>query len=298
MPQIDLHGIFPPITTPFINDSVAYDKLASNIEKWGRTGLRGFVVLGSNGEYVCLSEEEKRKVVETVVQAAPEHMSVIAGTGCESTKETIRLTADCAALGAHAALVVTPHYFGGKMTEAALVKHFTAVADSSPIPIILYNVPKFTHVNLTVNVVARLSRHANIIGIKDSTGNVIQLGEFLNQVEDDFSLLVGTAGALFGGLTLGCAGGVLALANVAPQNCVKIYEFIKQGDYEAAKQLQLKMIPLNQAVTATYGVPGLKAAMDMLGYFGGNPRPPLLPSSEKDKSEIRDILIKAELLGA
>jgi 4-hydroxy-2-oxoglutarate aldolase len=298
MSIIDLHGIFPPITTPFIDDNVAYDKLASNIEKWSRTGLRGFVVLGSNGEYVCLSEEEKRKVVETVVQAAPEHMSVIAGTGCESTKETIRLTADCAALGAHAALVVTPHYFGGKMTEAALVKHFTAVADSSPIPIILYNVPKFTHVNLTVNVVARLSRHANIIGIKDSTGNVIQLGEFLNQVEDYFSLLVGTAGALFGGLTLGCAGGVLALANVAPQNCVKIYEFIKQGDYEAAKQLQLKMIPLNQAVTATYGVPGLKSAMDMLGYFGGNPRPPLLPSSEKDKSEIRDILIKAELLGA
>ena len=298
MPQIDLHGIFPPITTPFINDNVAYDKLASNIEKWGRIGLRGFVVLGSNGEYVCLSEEEKRKVVETVVQAAPEHMSVIAGTGCESTKETIRLTADCAALGAHAALVVTPHYFGGKMTEVALVKHFTAVADHAPIPIILYNVPKFTHINLTVNVVARLSQHANIIGIKDSTGNVIQLGEFLNQVETDFSLLVGTAGALFGGLTLGCAGGVLALANVAPQNCVKIYEFIKQGDYEAARQLQLKMIPLNQAVTATYGVPGLKSAMDMLGYFGGNPRPPLLPSSEKDKSEIRDILIKAELLGA
>ncbi len=297
MSIIDLSGIFPPITTPFINDSVAYDKLASNIEKWGRAGLRGFVVLGSNGEYVCLSEEEKRKVVETVVQAAPEHMSVIAGTGCESTKETIRLTADCAALGAHAALVVTPHYFGGKMTEAALVKHFTAVADNAPIPIILYNVPKFTHVNLTVNVVARLSQHANIIGIKDSTGNVIQLGEFLNQVEDDFSLLVGTAGALFGGLTLGCAGGVLALANVAPQNCVKIYEFIKQGDYEAARQLQLKMIPLNQAVTATYGVPGLKATMDMLGYFGGDPRPPLLPSSEKDKSEIREILIKAELLG-
>jgi 4-hydroxy-2-oxoglutarate aldolase len=224
-------------------------------------------------------------------------MSVIAGTGCESTKETIRLTADCAALGAHAALVVTPHYFGGKMTEAALVKHFTAVADSSPIPIILYNVPKFTHVNLTVNVVARLSRHANIIGIKDSTGNVIQLGEFANNVAADFNLLVGTAGALFGGLTLGCAGGVLALANVAPQNCVKIYELIKQGDYEAARQLQLKMIPLNQAVTATYGVPGLKATMDMLGYFGGDPRPPLLPSSEKDKSEIREILIKAELLG-
>ena len=296
MSQIDLNGIFPPITTPFIDDNVAYDKLASNIEKWSRTGLRGFVVLGSNGEYVCLSEEEKRKVVETVVQAAPEHMSVIAGTGCESTKETIRLTADCAALGAHAALVVTPHYFGGKMTEVALVKHFTAVADHAPIPIILYNVPKFTHINLTVNVVARLSRHANIIGIKDSTGNVIQLGEFLNQVETDFSLLVGTAGALFGGLTLGCAGGVLALANVAPQNCVKIHELIQEGEFEAAKEIQLKMIPLNQAVTATYGVSGLKTALDLLGYFGGEPRPPLLRSSDEEKSAIVEILKKADLL--
>jgi 4-hydroxy-2-oxoglutarate aldolase len=199
-----------------MDDNVAYDKLAANIEKWGQTGLKGFVVLGSNGEYVSLSEEEKRKVVETVVQAAPEHMSIIAGSGCESTRETIRLTADCAALGAHAALVVTPHYFGGKMTDAALIQHFSAVADNSPIPIILYNVPKFTHVNLTVNVVAQLSGNANIIGIKDSTGNVIQLGEFLNQVDSNFSILVGTGGALYGGLTLGCAGGVLALANLTP----------------------------------------------------------------------------------
>jgi len=297
MSPIDLNGIFPPIPTPFIDDSVAYDKLASNIEKWGRTGLKGFVVLGSNGEYVSLSEEEKRKVVAKVVETAPEHMSVIAGTGCESTKETIRLTADCAALGAHAALVVTPHYYGGKMNESALIKHFTAVADSSPIPIILYNVPKFTHVNLTVNVVALLSRHANIIGIKDSTGNVIQMGEFLNQVGTDFSLLVGTAGALFGGLTLGCAGGVLALANVAPQNCVKIHELVQDGDYKAAQQIQLKMIPINQAVTATYGVSGLKTALDLLGYFGGEPRPPLLRSSDEEKSAIVEILKKADLFG-
>jgi 4-hydroxy-2-oxoglutarate aldolase len=297
MPQIDLNGIFPPITTPFIDDSVAYDKLASNIEKYGPTGLRGFVVLGSNGEYVSLSEEEKRKVVETVIQAAPEHMSVIVGTGCESTRETIRLTADCAALGAHAALVVTPHYYGGKMTEAALIKHFSTVADQSPIPILLYNVPVYSHVNLTVNVVAPLSQHPNIIGIKDSTGNVIQLGELLNQVDDDFSLLVGTAGALFGALTLGCVGGVLALANVAPQNCVRIYELIQAGDFEAAKKLQLKMIPVNKAVTAIYGIAGLKAALDLLGYFGGEPRAPLLRSSDEEKSAIVEILKTADLFG-
>jgi 4-hydroxy-2-oxoglutarate aldolase len=223
-------------------------------------------------------------------------MSVIAGTGCESTRETIRLTADCASLGAHAALVVTPHYFGGKMTEAALVKHYTAVADNSPIPVILYNVPKFTHVNLNVNVVACLSQHANIIGIKDSTGNVIQLGEFLNQVDADFSVLVGTAGALYGGLALGCAGGVLALANVTPENCVRIHELVQEGNYKAARQIQLRMIPVNQAVTATFGVSGLKTALDLCSYFGGEPRAPLLPSSSEEKTAIVNILKQAGLI--
>jgi 4-hydroxy-2-oxoglutarate aldolase len=252
MAQIDLNGIFPPVTTPFMDDKVAYDKLASNIGKYGRTGIKGIVVLGSNGEYVSLSEEEKRKVVETVVQATPDHMSVIAGTGCESTGETIRLTADCAALGAHAALVVTPHYFGGKMSDVALIKHFTTVADHSPIPILLYNVPQFTHVNLTVNVVAQLSGHPNIIGVKDSTGNVIQLGEFIHQVDADFSILVGTASALYGALTLGCVGGVLALANITPETCVKIHGQVQEGDFKAAQQIQLKMIPVNKAVTGHF----------------------------------------------
>jgi 4-hydroxy-2-oxoglutarate aldolase len=296
MAKIDLHGVFPPITTPFVNGKVAYDKLASNVEKWSQTGLKGFVVLGSNGEYVSLSEEEKRTVVDTVVQSAADEMLIIAGTGCESTAETLRLTEDCAKLGAHAALVVTPHYYAGRMGEAALKKHYSEVADHSPIPILVYNVPKFTHINLAADFVARLSEHPNIAGIKDSSGNVIQLGELLNAVAKDFNVMVGTAGVLFGGLTLGCSGGVLALSNVAPEHCVKIYNLVKQGDFEEARDLQLKMLPVNQAVTAVYGVPGLKAAMDMLSYFGGDPRLPLLPSSQQDKSEIKEILRKADLL--
>jgi len=296
MSQINLHGIFPPIPTPFIKDDVAYDELAANIDKWSKTGLKGLVAMGSNGEYVYLSAEEKRKFVAKVVELTPDHMQVIAGTGCESTKETIDLTRDCADIGAHAALVVNPHYYSGRMNESALHAYFTTVADNSPIPILLYNVPKFTHINMTAGLVAQLSRHPNIAGIKDSTGNVIQLGEIANHVDADFNLLVGTAGALFSALTLGCVGGVLALANVAPQICVRIYQLVQEGNFEEAKKLQLKMIPVNQAVTATYGVPGLKAAMDMLGYFGGDPRPPLLSSSEKEKSEIREILIKADML--
>ena len=296
MAKIDLHGVFPPITTPFIDGKVAYDKLASNVEKWSRTGLKGFVVLGSNGEYVYLSEEEKRTVFDTVVQSATEEMLIIAGTGCESTAETIRLTEDCARLGAHAALVVTPHYYAGRMREAALMKYFSELADHSPIPILLYNVPQFTHINMAADFVVRLSEHPNIIGLKDSSGNVIQLGEILNGVAKDFNVLVGTAGVLFSGLTIGCVGGISALANVAPEECVKIFDLVKTGDLDAARELQLKMIPVNQAVTAVYGVPGLKAALDMRGYFGGDPRLPLLPSSEQERSEIEAILKKADLL--
>ena len=296
MAKLDLHGIFPPIATPFLNGKVACDKLAANVERWCRTGLKGIVVLGSNGEYVYLSEEEKRSVVDSVVQSAAKEMLVIAGTGCESTRETLRLTEDCARLGVHAALVVTPHYYAGRMGEAALMKHFSELADHSPIPILLYNVPKFTHINMAADFVARLSEHPNIVGLKDSSGNVIQLQEILNKVAGDFNVLVGTAGVLFSGLTIGCAGGVCALANVAPQACVKIFDLVKAGDLDAARQLQLRMIPVNQAVTAIYGVPGLKVAMDMLGYFGGDPRLPLLPSTEQERSEIRSILKKADLL--
>jgi len=296
MANLDLHGVFPPISTPFINGKVAYDKLASNVEKWSLTGLKGFVVLGSNGEYVYLSEEEKRTVVDTVVESTTKEMLVIAGTGCESTAETLRLTEDCARIGVHAALVVTPHYYAGRMREAALMKHFSELADHSPIPILLYNVPKFTHINMAADFVIRISEHPNIIGLKDSSGNIIQLAEILNGVSKDFNVLVGTAGVLFSGLTIGCVGGISALANVAPEACVKIFDLVKAGDLDAARELQLKMIPVNQAVTAIYGVPGLKAAMDMRGYFGGDPRLPLLPSSEQERSEIEEILKKADLL--
>lgn len=296
MKPTDLRGIFPPVTTPFLNGKVAYDKLADNIAKWNPTGLAGYVAFGSNGEYVYLSDEEKLAVVQTVAQSAASGMKVIAGTGCESTWQTIQLTNACAKRGAHAALVVTPFYYGGRMNEAALFKHFSAVADASDIPILIYNVTKFTNVNVSVGLVTKLSRHPNIIGIKDSNGNVSALGEMLNAVDKDFSILVGTAGALFGALTLGAVGGVLALANVAPEACVRIQHLLKRGDLEAARQLQIRMLPVNTAVTATYGVPGLKAALDMLGYFGGEPRPPLLPASEKERTEIREILATAGLL--
>lgn len=296
MSQLNLKGIFPPIPTPFIKENVAYDKLVFNVKKLNKTGIKGFVVLGSNGEYIYLSEEEKRKVVKTVVKEAAKDKLIIVGTGCESTRETIKLTKDCAQIGADVALVVTPFYYEGKMNAKALINHYTTIADNSPIPILLYNVPKFTHINLGVKIVSMLSKHSNIIGIKDSSGNVNQLGEYINNVDKNFNILVGTAGVLSSALTLGCVGGILALANITPNNCIKIFNLVQKNKFGEAKELQLKMIPINRAITNNYGISGLKAALNMLDYFGGEPKLPLLPATEAEKKEIRKILKKAELI--
>lgn len=297
MNRVDLNGIFPPIPTPFVNGNVSEEKLISNIAKWCETGIKGIVVLGSNGEAAYLSGEEKRRTVKVTVDAVPKGKVVIAGTGCESTTETLRLTDDCAKLGAHAALVLPPNYYAGQMSEAALTKHYTTLADHAAIPILLYNVPKFTGIALSSKLVAELSGHPNIVGIKDSSGNVAQLGEMIHTVNSRFSVLVGTAGVLFAGLCLGCVGGILALANIAPVACVNIFNGVKDIDFETAGALQLKMIALNKAVTVTYGVSGLKAAMDMLGYFGGDPRLPLLPAGKMEKEAVRELLGDAGLLG-
>jgi len=297
MQKIDLNGIIPPIATPFDKTgSIAHEELARNVARLSQTGIRGILVLGSNGEYPYLSEAEKREAVQTVVSATPDDMVVMVGSGCESTRETIRLTNDCADMGAHAALVVTPCYYGGKMTPAALEDHFVQVADHAPIPLLLYNVPKFTGINIDPATVLKLSRHPNIVGIKDSSGNVAQLGEILARIDDDFQVLVGTAGALFAALSLGCDGGILALANVAPRECVQIQKLLTEGQVKPARDLQLKMLPVNQAVTATFGIAGLKTAMDMLGYFGGKPRAPLMPLDAKACDDLKKILQTAGLL--
>ncbi len=295
MKKIDLAGIFPPIVTPFKKEEVAYDYLVENINKWNNSGLKGFVVLGSNGENVFLSEAEKIEVVKTVIKNRAKDKIIIVGSGCESARETIYLTNRLAASGAQAALIVTPFYYGGKMNDEALIKYYTVVADNAEIPVLLYNVPKFTGVNINPGVLSVLAKHPNIIGIKDSSGNVNQLGQYLNEVDDNFNILVGTAGSLLGALTLGCKGGILALANIVPEKCVEIQQLIQAGKLSEARALQLRMIPVNHATTTTYGISGLKYAMDLLGYKGGETRLPLLPLKQEEKEKIRNILVKANL---
>lgn len=291
-----LYGIMPPIPTPFLNDEIAYDKLTGNISKWNKTGISGYVVMGSNGESVYLTREEKIKLVEQTKKNADSEKLIIAGTGSDSIKETIFLTNAAADAGADFGLILTPSFYKGQMKHEAFVKYFTAVADASKIPIMVYNVPKFTGVDIDVETVAKLAEHKNIIGIKNSTENARQATEFAAQTPDDFVTIIGTASVLFAGITAGASGGILALANIAPDECVRIQKFIEDGNLNEALALQNRMIPANTAVTAKFGVPGLKAAMDMLGYFGGEPRNPMSPLKENDKIVLKNILATAGLL--
>jgi 4-hydroxy-2-oxoglutarate aldolase len=290
-PALSLHGVFPPIPTPYNSrGDVACDALAANLQRWNRYDLAGYVVLGSNGEAVYLAEREKVRAWEAARQAIPAPRLMIAGTGCESTGRTIALTRQAAQAGADAALVITPHFFGTQMTGQALVAHYHAVADASPIPVVLYNVPKFTHLDMDAAAIARAATHPNVIGIKDSGGNVAKLADVVRLAPPDFQVLAGSAGFFFAALTLGAVGGVLALANVAPQQAIDIYRLFQAGRWDEAAARQRRMLPVNAAVTARYGVAGLKAALDMLGYHGGPVRAPLLDLAEDERQDLREIL--------
>ncbi|MFZ7104063.1 MAG: dihydrodipicolinate synthase family protein [Peptococcaceae bacterium] len=295
--KIEIKGVFPPITTPFDDqEKIDFRALEINLNKWNSTDLAGYVIFGSNGEYAFLSETEKLDIVKSCVGAAGAGKKIIVGSGCESTRDTIELTNKCAGLGADAGLIITPNYYKGSMNKRALQAHFTKVADHSDIPILIYNVPKFTTINLDAGLVAELAQHPNIIGIKDSSANITQLSQIIDMTPEDFNVLVGTAGVLFPGLVTGAKGGVMALATCCPQECLDIYDLCGQGKLEEAKKLQLRMIPVNNAVTGTLGIPGLKAAMDLLGFAGGPVRGPLLPLVENEMAELKNILAKAELI--
>jgi 4-hydroxy-2-oxoglutarate aldolase len=291
-----LKGIFPPIPTPFLNDELALDKLAVNISIWNTTGLKGYVILGSNGEAVFLTRDEKVKITATVKELASSDKLLIAGTGTDSIRETISLTNEIAEYGADYALILTPSFYTSEMKHDAFISYFTKIADAVKIPVIIYNVPKFTGVDIQAETIAQLAEHPNIAGIKNSTENLRQIVEFVAAVPDTFAVLVGTASVLYNGLTSGAMGGILALANIAPEECVHIKKLILAGKLPESLTLQKRMIPVNKAVTTQYGVAGLKAAMDMLGYFGGEPRAPLMPLGNKEREEIHTLLINAELL--
>lgn len=273
-----LQGVIPPMATPFTADEdLDLAALKANIVQWNQTGLSGYLAVGSNGESVYLSEDEQQAVIAATAEAAAEDKFVMAGAGRESSRETTQAIKRAASVGAHCALIVTPCYFKGQMKPPNLQAHYLRVAEASPLPILLYNVPQATGVNMTPDLVARLASHPNIAGIKDSSGNIAQLSEILRLTNDqDFAVFVGNAEVLYSATQLGADGAILAVANVLPQLCVDLMEAVRSGDLAQGKALQWSMSRLAALVTSVYGVGGLKAAMDMKGYAGGPVRLPLL----------------------
>ena len=291
-----LSGIFPALTTPFKNGELFLAGLRSNVEKYEKYGLSGYVVLGSTGEGILMNDMEGLKAIESVRAAAAAGKIVIAGTGTDSTRPTIEFTNRASEAGAQFALIVTPFYYKAQMTAQALEAYYTEVADRSKIPVILYSVPKFTGLDLPFQSIVSLSRHPNIVGLKDSSGNVSSLGEVLKACPQDFSVLQGSGSVLYASLALGARGGILALADMAPGESVAVYQSARAGNWGMAREVQLRVLTVNQKIVGNYGVPGIKCALDLLGYFGGDPRPPLRTVTSEVKASIRQILEEASLL--
>jgi 4-hydroxy-2-oxoglutarate aldolase len=292
-----ISGVFPPIATPFdAGGRLDTGALAENIARWAPTGLSGYVVAGSNGESALLEDDEVVEAVRVVREAAAPDKTVIAGVGRQSTRATVALAQATAGAGAQFALVMTPSFFAVETTPEALYRHYVAVADASPVPVLVYNVPKFTHLNIDAVTVARIAAHPNVVGIKDSAGDITQICDLVRLCPEGFDILIGNGPAFLSGLQMGATGGVLAVANVAPRECVRVFELHRAGDDAAAREVHLRTIPAGKAVTSRWGVPGLKAGLDLLGYRGGAPRAPLLPLGEAARGELRGVLQQSGLL--
>lgn len=289
-------GIFAALTTPFVNGQIAPEKLRDNIEKFNRTGLAGYIILGSTGEAPFVNDEEAEILVREARRAASPEKIVIAGTGRDSAEWTVKLTNRLAVAGAQAALIKPPYYYKSRMNYEALKAYYSEVADRVKIPVIMYNIPQNTQVWLPLELVVELSKHQNIIGLKESGGSLAYLSEVISKVSADFHYFTGSASILYSALDMGACGAILALANVAPEHCVKLYELFMAGKREEAKSLQYKLIPLNRALTETYGIPAIKYVLDRLGFYGGPCRTPLLPLESRAQLELNNLLKELNLL--
>jgi 4-hydroxy-2-oxoglutarate aldolase len=286
--MIKLQGIFPPIATPFDRNGDIYPaKVEHNITKLNKTGLSGYVVCGSTGESVFLTTDEKLRLFELVAQhAAPEKL-LLCGTGVESVRETIDLTNRAAEMGYKAAMVRTPHYYKNLVNNgAAQALYFRSVADAAKIPLMIYNWPQATGVDIPAATVAELSHHPNIIAIKESSGNIEKVMQMIRETQPGFQVLVGSAPTLAPSFAVGAVGAVLAYANAAPYSTIAIWEAHRQREFDAAMDWQRRIAHAAVLVTTKYGIPGLKYAMDLNGYYGGPVRSPLSPVGPEAKAEI------------
>jgi 4-hydroxy-2-oxoglutarate aldolase len=289
-------GIFPALTTPFEKGRLSIPALKSNIERYNRFDLSGYLVLGSTGESDLMDEKEGLSAIEAVRSAARRGRIIVVGTGMSSTRATIRFTNKAAEAGADFGLVVTPFYYKGQMKPTVLEAFYREGADHAKIPIILYNVPKFTGMELPPEVVVALADHPNIAGLKDSSGNLALFSEMIKACPPRFAFLQGMGSVLYPALMLGAKGAILALSVMAPGETVQIYRSVQKGDYAKAREIQYRVLSVNQKIVGVHGIPGIKCALDLLGYAGGDPRPPLKPVGEEARAAIRKILEEAGLM--
>ena len=289
MPQ--LKGVYPACVTPFTKDgAVDAAAMRHNIKKWLAAGCHGVLVLGSTGEFVHLDEHERDELISAARETVPSDRVLSVGVGHLGTAQTIRQTKRAAELGADVALVVTPFFYKPAMTHAALVAHYSAVADASPIPVLIYNVPPFTGLNIEVQTVAALSRHPNVVGMKDSFGDVGQLAAEVEASADGFAIFTGGARVLHAAMVVGCIGANLAVANIAPELCVAIYNAALADRHDEARRLQATLTAVEAVVSRPYGIGGYKYALNLLGYQGGYPRAPLMTPDEATQGKIQTAL--------
>lgn len=291
MRRVSIAGTFPPIATPFdAEGAVDYDALRFNVTRWMATPLRGLVVLGSNGEAALVDEDEAERIVGEVRALVPRGRLVIAGTGRDATRGTIDACRRAARVGADLVLVRVPTAFKPQLTPDALLRHFRAVADASPVPVLLYDFPQSFGLTLPLAVIAALADHPNVVGMKESSGDLAQIADQVAATPASFEVVVGSAPTLYASVCVGAVGGVVALANVVPEPCVRLVELARAGRHEEALALQRRLTPLARAVTAVHGVPGLKAAMTLAGYRGGHPRAPLAPCAPAVVEDLRRLV--------
>ena len=292
-----LGGILGPLTTPFDPETgdLAPVSFRSGLGAQMAAGLDGVVTAGSTGEAALLEEDERRSLIEWARAIVPDDKWLLAGVGAESTRLTIRRCRDSAARGADAVLVVAPHYYGTSMSREALRAHYTAVAEASPIPVVLYNIPKYAHLTLEPSLVADLALHPNVIGIKDSSGDLALLREYLRTQSDSFSVLTGSGTGVYAALEMGARGGILAVALFATTLTLEVRDAFVSGDRDRAMNAQERLVPLARSIVGEMGVAGVKAAMDAVGLPGGPVRPPLLPLPGEQRARVRELLRAAEL---
>jgi 4-hydroxy-2-oxoglutarate aldolase len=291
-----LRGVLLPFVTTFeADEELNAGAIGTNIDRWNRVGVRGYVALGSTGERVHLSERECLEVLETARRHVPSTLALIAGAGQQSVRLTIDEVRRWASAGADAVLVITPNYYRAEMTQGVLFDYFSAVADVSPVPVLLYSIPQLTGIRIESETIARLAAHENIIGVKDSSGDVPALRETLSLVREDFAVMTGHGAALYDALSAGAHGAILAVGCFASRACVEIYRAHQAKDFERARAIQNRVAFLVRGVMGGYGIGGIKAAMDMLGYTGGRVREPLNTPDEAGRIEIAKLVRESEL---